>query len=280
MNAFAGVTVIAKPNGGQISAAVEGFRHARGDIILFLDSDDHLLPQACSVIARHYAADCAMYQYKLEMRDSAERRVGEYPREPFVRADLVAHLKRFGYIPSSPTSGNAFGRDHVARMFTAIDDMPKLYFDGYLIYSAPFVGSITIIDETLGIYRVHGSNVSLSAGLTVKSAKNDILNAIWQRKAIVHCLSQRGAGASSPVEFLSPYHLRNALILKVGYPEETGMDFLSTWGLALSSLRKFIDFPNLSIGKRVKNMLLVLLLPLGPAAVARAIIPRERSFSR
>src|SRR6266446_4798942 len=40
---FAGrIAVIAKPNGGETSAVNRGFAASRGDIVMFLDSDDRL----------------------------------------------------------------------------------------------------------------------------------------------------------------------------------------------------------------------------------------------
>src|SRR5215468_3422546 len=48
------VRVILKDNGGQASAFNAGFRACDGDIIVYLDSDDVLLPGAVASAVRHF----------------------------------------------------------------------------------------------------------------------------------------------------------------------------------------------------------------------------------
>ncbi|MGC4083750.1 MAG: glycosyltransferase family A protein [Vicinamibacterales bacterium] len=47
------VTICRKRNGGMVSAMNRGFAESRGDVIVFLDADDFLLPDAVAV---HVAA--------------------------------------------------------------------------------------------------------------------------------------------------------------------------------------------------------------------------------
>jgi hypothetical protein len=76
-------------------------------------------------------------------------------------------------------------------------------------------GKVKFLDRLLGTYVVHGRNISLSAGLNRKSAQHDVISAIWQRTGITECLAEEGKTGISPVRYLGPYHLRNALIINL-----------------------------------------------------------------
>jgi len=61
--------VIDKENGGQASAFNTGYQAASGEIIIFLDSDDLLLPDAAEQLAKLYASEMdwvkAVWQMKV-----------------------------------------------------------------------------------------------------------------------------------------------------------------------------------------------------------------------
>ncbi|WP_222565892.1 glycosyltransferase family 2 protein [Novilysobacter antarcticus] len=50
------VTLVCQDNAGQLSAFRAGLRHARGDIVCFLDSDDHWSPDYLHKLAQAYAS--------------------------------------------------------------------------------------------------------------------------------------------------------------------------------------------------------------------------------
>ena len=54
------VISILKCNGGQNSALNAGFSASRGNVILFLDSDDALLPTAVEAASERRSSDCSI----------------------------------------------------------------------------------------------------------------------------------------------------------------------------------------------------------------------------
>ncbi len=67
---YSHVRVIHKENGGLSSARLSGFREARGEYILFIDSDDYVLPamvEALAVAMNRHGADMALCSYSTRM---------------------------------------------------------------------------------------------------------------------------------------------------------------------------------------------------------------------
>ncbi len=58
LTAYTGrVELVFKENGGQASAVNAGFARCTGDVVIFLDADDVLLPDAAALVASAFAAD-------------------------------------------------------------------------------------------------------------------------------------------------------------------------------------------------------------------------------
>src|SRR5207302_11124509 len=87
-----------KKNGGQASAFNAGFRMSRGEVILFLDSDDLLLPTAVESAARLLREpSVAKVQWPLWTIDAQSRRTGErVPAHDLSEGDLRAAVLRDG----------------------------------------------------------------------------------------------------------------------------------------------------------------------------------------
>jgi len=153
------IVPVLKPNGGQMSAFNAGFRLARGEIILFLDSDDALMPAAVATVVRHWRPGLSKIQYRLAQVDGDGRFLGRIrPKYPAgmdpaaVRRDLLAT----GTYVSAVTSGNAYGRDFLARILP----LPEVAApaDGHINLAAPLYGDVLTLPEVLAWYRVHGNN--------------------------------------------------------------------------------------------------------------------------
>lgn len=156
------ISAVLKENGGQASAFNVGWDVCRGDLILFLDSDDMLLPAVLETVAREYNAHrhlgIAKLQYTLQAVSSSGKALGydvppEHPR-PGSALELILTTCQY---PSPPTSGNVFTR----AFLEAVMPVPEEFWlgaDSYLVTKAPFLGQVIAIEECLGQYRVHGDN--------------------------------------------------------------------------------------------------------------------------
>jgi glycosyltransferase involved in cell wall biosynthesis len=157
------ITPLFKPNGGQASALNAGYALCRGEVILFLDSDDALLPTAAeNVLPAFCTLETVKVHWKLRVIDEAGRPTGQLrPHFALPEGDLREDRIRNGvpYHGDWPaTSGNAWSR----RLLDRILPIPEAEFrtcpDIYLSVLAPVFGLIRRLDEPQSCYREHGRN--------------------------------------------------------------------------------------------------------------------------
>jgi glycosyltransferase involved in cell wall biosynthesis len=153
---------VLKANGGQASAFNAGFAASRGEVIIFLDADDTLLPTAAATALRLFDdRQVVKVHWPLWIIDENGRRTGEVmPQRPLAEGDLRAAVIHDG--PDSqqgvPTSGNAWSRRLLAELLPAPEPEYRQGADGYLLTLAPLYGLTRKTQEPQGCYRVHGSN--------------------------------------------------------------------------------------------------------------------------
>jgi hypothetical protein len=161
----AAVRAVFTENGGQGSAFNRGFAAATGDVVIFLDADDRLLPTVAARVAERFSAvpELTKVQYRMELIDGDGRRLGRrWPRDGSIMptGDLRRHAVRYRTHHWQPTTGNAYARWFLERVMP-VDQM--LYWqgvDGYLNELAVLLGPIESLDEVLAEYRFHGGNDS------------------------------------------------------------------------------------------------------------------------
>ena len=155
-----GIIPILQPNGKQAAAFNSGFARSQGEIIIFLDSDDFLYPQAVTEIVGIWHSDLAKVHYRLDVVDGAGKSLGYFSpqgTEPLSQGKVWQMLLDIGCYTSTPTSGNALSRKALENLFP-IPDRYKLTADDYLSFQVPFYGEVAAIEQPLGVYRVHDSN--------------------------------------------------------------------------------------------------------------------------
>jgi glycosyltransferase involved in cell wall biosynthesis len=159
------VRPVFKANGGQASAFNAGFAVSRGDVILFLDSDDMLCPTAVeTVLPLFRQPQVSKVHWPLWLVDEGGRRIGgTRPGRTLLEGDLRDRVLQCGpsSCPSAPTSGNAWARWFLEEVLPAPEDVSyyRVCADEYLFTLAPVFGPIKAIDEPQGRYRLHGNNV-------------------------------------------------------------------------------------------------------------------------
>lgn len=154
------IITILQPNGKQASAFNSGFANSKGEIIIFLDSDDYLFPNAVEKIVTAWQPNFSKVHYRLAVVD-AERKSLSYtfPQgdAPLSKGDVEKTLLELGSYIRVPTSGNALSRHALEPLFPIANEF-KLTADDYLSVLVPFAGEVGAIEEPLGAYRIHGSN--------------------------------------------------------------------------------------------------------------------------
>lgn len=153
---------VVKENGGQASAFNAGFRKSRGEVILFLDSDDALLPSAVeNAVACFREGGVAKTHWPLWQFDEQGIRTGEsMPLEDLQEGDLRPLVLRNGPdgYTSPPTTGNAWSRTYLEQVMPIPQADYRICADSYLLALAPLFGTIKRIAEPQGLYRLHGAN--------------------------------------------------------------------------------------------------------------------------
>lgn len=152
-----------KPNGGMVSSMNHGFRLSRGEVVIFVDADDFLLPGA---VAEHERAlrergvvRSQTYMVVLNGTRPSDARI---PDVPAAEGDLRALILRNGpgaYV-SSPNSGNAWSRGFLEQVLPLPETLKAIGAEPYLMDAAPLFGRIvTLKPEPLAAYRLHDANM-------------------------------------------------------------------------------------------------------------------------
>src|SRR5262249_34656137 len=137
---------VLKANGGMASGYNAGLRASRGEIILFLDSDDSLLPSAAEEVARAFERPgCAKVHWPLwQVEEQGARTGGIVPSHAPAEGDFreATIVRGPDCYLSPPTSGNAWSR----RVLQSILPMPEKEYrqhaDTYLATLAPLFGEV------------------------------------------------------------------------------------------------------------------------------------------
>ena len=145
-------------NGGHGSALNAGFAASRGEIVMFLDADDELLPDAAAQVVEAWRPSVAKAQFQLEMIDDRGNSIGTRvpPFNGFVpNGDIRDRIERFGEYPSSPSSGNAYARAALNRLMPLDEATWFAAAEKPLVFLTPFFGDVVSICAPLGRYRIH-----------------------------------------------------------------------------------------------------------------------------
>ena len=166
-------SVLKTVNGGQFAAFQAGYALTTGDVVLFLDSDDFLHPDALARLAEVYDPSIALYQSRLDQVDARDDPIDIYPpwEVRLDQGDTRATLALRGRISTTVTSGLAFGRAALAKTMDQNAEVFRQGGDGYLAVVTPLYGSVKIVPGVLGAYRQHGANHAQFALAVGKKAR-------------------------------------------------------------------------------------------------------------
>jgi len=193
------VTAVLKPNGGQGSAFNAGLEHSSGDVVLFLDADDVLLPETCARVAETFASNrLARVQYRMEVIDEASRRTGMLLPSEHVRmpsGDLRREMLAFPFdLPWMATSGNAFSRTALERISPVPEAEFRILADWYVVHLTSLLGPVVSLDEVGALRRVHSGNAHEPGGsaLDLAQLRRSIVAAANARRHLLRLARELG----------------------------------------------------------------------------------------
>ncbi len=271
------VKAILKPNGGQGSACNLGFAASRGDLVLFLDSDDWYYPHAVARVVEAARSGAVLIQFRLDVVDEAGTRVGQIP-PPRVRldsGDVVPQLLSFGHFVGTVTSGNAFRRDALERVLPLPESIFTASPDGYLINTIPFLGRVEAITEPLGSFRLHGSNrheVRAGKRIDMARVRNRVEWTARELDLVRRQAENRGIVAPKALAMRYMGHLQWRLISCKLEPENHSYHEDVAWKLGFRGALAALRDPGLRPRDRAFMAAWFSMVSLAPRRAARALV--------
>ena len=243
--------LLTKDNGGQNSCIALGLTEVTGDYTVILDSDDWLAPNACEKIAGAIGNSVPnLVTYGLEKVDTDDRSVGAFPNFPFEAENQRQYITKHGFVPGSPTSGNAF-RTSFLRAAFAFVKAGTFSSDGYLVSAAGWTEQVVCLQDRLGFYLVHGANASTSAGTDRRRRYANNNYALDHHRHLFSYLAAKGEWQDDWESLISAYVWREILFFKLAegrYPE-------FSWGSCRAfGVGKFLHAPYIGIWRKLKNI--------------------------
>lgn len=261
-------TIICKQNGGQASAFNVGYALVDSQIVFFLDGDDTLLPNTVTRVVAAWNPSISKVHFKLQrMRRNGTPINGSVlpPYRALPSGDMTPLIRRFGFYPSPPTSGNAFSRAYLDHIMPMEEEPFRNCADTLLLGLAPMFGNIAALPEIGGYWRYTGKNAS-TGGLPVVAAmaqSEDVLMSMYQ------LLSLRN-GDTHKYAARSPQYLKHRLILNKFSPSGTRVGE-TLIPLLLAYWKTVSTWPGYGLGTRAKFLVWGAMIGLIPSRLLKQI---------
>ena len=260
-------------NGGHAAAFNTGFASSSGEIVLFLDADDYLYPNAVSDVVDAWEEKTAQMQFRLHIVDEQMHVKDVFPPAelPFDSGDVTAKLLRKGRYQTTVTSGLAFKRSVLDTVMPVPEQEFRQGADGYLATVAPLHGDVTSIEDCLGAYRIHGANHSVFAEKLGQRARWRIEHDFRRLEALSDQAMDIGLEVSDDAGLHDPVHLEERLaslcIDREQHPVASDSRFSLATAGAVASLE-------MNASRRRRAMLAAWFLSVGilPRQMAKAVL--------
>ncbi|MBW3555319.1 MAG: glycosyltransferase family 2 protein [Actinobacteria bacterium] len=270
---------LCKENGGQGSAVNAGFVAARGEVVMFLDADDILLPGIAGAVAEAFERQpsLAKVQFRMALADAAGTPLGLLvPPRPgaLPSGDLRHHVVRFRNYAWQPTSANA----HPAWVLDQLLPLPEARYpthcDAYLAELAPLFGPVRSLDEVGVRYRLHGTNDFAGRRVTPEWIRMK-LDQVCANHSRFHALAGRlgveGSSADPRTALDAAFLTFRLASLKLDRPGHLlASDRART--LVGRGVEAVLRHPHLSLKDRLKRVTWFVVVGASPPPLARRLI--------
>jgi glycosyltransferase involved in cell wall biosynthesis len=205
------VEPLLKPNGGNSSAVNTAFPHCRGEIVMFLDADDFLYPNAVSRVLSAWNGSCAKVEFRLSLIDGNSVRRGVEPpaSAPMPHGDVIPEIAAWGRYVTPVLTGNAFRRTALERILPIpAEPLFENHNDGYLNPLCAFCGPIASVDEELGVYRLHGGNQwAYTSGVHIANVRMRIRHELVRERYMREAALRQGRELPSSLMLRNSSHI-------------------------------------------------------------------------
>lgn len=273
------VVPVLKANGGHGSALNAGFAASHGEIVIFVDADDELLPDAVAQVVMAWRPGVAKAQFQLEMIDDRGQLLGKRvpPFDGFVpNGDIRDRIIRFGEYPTPPSSGNAYARAALNGLMP-LDE--KIWFaagEKSLVFLTPFFGDVITVCMPLGRYRIHNDNDSRLKGRHLDALHRRLSAPCFVPRTICQIAAAKGIQLDPGAMESTSRQLKMRMASLRLDPKTHPIADDTRFGLLLSGIRASIREPDLSIRVRASQMLWFVLMAATPIAIASRLAAPTR----
>ena len=274
------VVSVLKDNGGQGSAVNAGFTASRGDIVIFLDSDDILTPDAAENISKAFKPGVVRVQYPLTMmgEDGCSLNA-QTPIAALPRVRILEYLLRGIMVERAPTSGNAFSREFLEGVLPMPEAHWRRDIDAYLCTHAAFGGELETLSRSLGFYRTHSANLSASRYFDAKSLRTAFLEAEPQPELIKRLAKENGLKVRENFMLWNPSTIAARLASLRLEPQQHPFAGDSVPRLALQGIRASVQHPLFTLRKRILYAALFAVLPMLPRFSVKWLMELKRRIT-
>ena len=188
------IRAIYKENGGQGSALNDGFAESRGELIMFLDSDDFLKDTAIAEAVDLFEPGVAKVHFYLHVISGPEGEPTEavLPAKKLSEGDVSDQIMRTGTYTSPPGSGNLYARSALAGIMPMPAQNWKVAADSYPILLAPFHGTVRSTQHPLGYYRAHGGGQGALTEMSGKLLRFRLEKEGWRDAMLANFCASKG----------------------------------------------------------------------------------------
>ena len=273
------ITPIIKANGGHGSALNAGYAASRGEIVIFLDADDELMPDAVEQVVKAWRPAVAKAQFQLEMVDENGQPLGmRVPtfNDYLPEGDIRDRIARIGEYPSSPSSGNAYSRAALERLMP-MDEI--LWFAGAeksLVFLSPFFGDVVSLRTPLGRYRIHPDNDSGFKGRHLEKLHRRLSAVYFIPETICRVAASKGIELDPRVIGSTARELKLRMASIRLDPKTHPIAGDTRLKLLIEGIKASFREPGLTVKIRVTQTAWFVLMAIGPMAVVSRLIEPSR----
>jgi glycosyltransferase involved in cell wall biosynthesis len=282
------ITTVLQQNAGQNAACNAGWRKAKGDMVVFLDSDDVLLPDAaekCASLLR--GTDLAKVQFLMNRVDAGLKPIGGTVPTYGLKGNSPRHdIALWGHYKTSPTSANVYSRKFLELVMPLPEfsksDPYYMWQDTYLAQVAGIMDKVASIHEPLALYRVHGKNNSdMGQVQSVQKMRRLFMNDYLREKYQVPWAEKFNFHPKADRIRFCPHVCKQRFLSYRLQPEGHPIPEDNYWYLLTAGLTGALRFPYMTPPKRVFIFCSFIAIGLLPRFALQKIIgmvtkPEER----
>lgn len=204
------VRSLLKENGGNSSVVNVAVPATSGDIVMFLDADDVLHPDAAAEVAAVWRPDCAKVQFRLSLIDAGGVRRGVDPPlgVAMPNGDVVPQMLATGRYVTPVMTGNAYRRGVLEQLLPIPEGDFHNTNDGYLNALCPFYGPVVSLGRELGSYRLHGRNLwAFSAVVDLDGVRQRVRHDLVRQRYLAAIARRRGLDLQADLPMQDPVHV-------------------------------------------------------------------------